>query len=162
LTGSIEAEPLLLPNGRVAVASVAGDVAVIDGITGLSQGRARMFSGPGADLGASDTSFYVASSDQSLYAYTNDACLPIWPKRTEPPLTPNPTFYNNSLYCDLGPATVSPGSEPSGGGLTCMDPTGKILWSNPGVSGDVIATHGKRLIVWNPATGIAAALDQSN
>ncbi len=164
LTGAIETDLILLPSGRVGVSSVNGDVAVLDGVSGLSQGRARMYSGPGADLGASDSTFFIASTDQSLYAFTVDSCLPVWRKRTEHPLTRKPTFYNNFLFCDLGAPGIASGSETAGaGGMCCMEPgSGKIVWSNPGISGEVIALRNKRLIVWDALTASASALDLAN
>lgn len=140
LTGSVEIDPLLLgTTGRVAVGSSTGEFAIVDGQTGLSQGRAKIFAGPGAPLAASDSAVFVASSDQSLYAFTAESAAQAWRKRTDMPLTRKPTFHDGKVYCDLGRM-----------GLTCMDPSnGKEVWHNEKASGEVIAVRNKRLLVWD-------------
>lgn len=149
LTGSIETDPLLLgTSGRIAISSTTGDLIIIDGQTGLSQGRGKMFAGPGAPFAASDVALYIASSDQSLYAFNADTGAQIWRKRTEAPLVRKPVLHDGRLYCDLGGKL----------GLTCMEPgTGKEVWHNEKVTGEVVAIRNKRLVVWNGTT--AATLD---
>ena len=148
LTGSIESNPLMLASGRVAICSTTGELVILDGQSGLSQGRAKMFGGPGAPLASSDVMLYVASSDQSLYAYNADNGSQVWRKRTDAPLAAKPVLHDGRLYCDLGGKL----------GLTCMEPgNGKEVWHNEKVSGEVVAIRNKRLVVWDGTT--ASTLD---
>ena len=151
LTGSIQTDLIPLGSGRVAVGSTTGDFAIFDGQTGLSAGRARMYAGPGADLGASDAAVFVASTDQSLYAYSADGAAQLWRKRTDMPLKHAPVFHDGKLYCDLGPTA---------GGMTCLNPnTGAELWHTLRASGEVIGIRNKRLLTWDAATQIAMTLE---
>ncbi len=144
LTGTITASPLELSTGRVAVVSSTGDFAIIDGTTGLSQGRGRMFAGPaeGVEIASNGAVTVVASEDQSLYAFGGDAATPIWRKRTDAPLKFTPTIHDGRVYCDLG-----------ADGLSCLDAaSGKPIWNNPKVSGTVVALRNSRLLVFNGFT----------
>ena len=162
LTGSIETDPLLVsPSfGHVAICSTTGELVIFDGQSGLSQGRSKIFGGPGAEMACSDTALFVASADQSLYAYTADTARQIWRKRTENPLRERPVFHDGKVYCDMGAADLK-----GAGGLTCFEPgSGKILWHNTKLSGHIIAARGKHLLCWDgttcssvdPATGVVA------
>jgi outer membrane protein assembly factor BamB len=156
LTGSIEVDPVLTSNGNVAVCSTTGELAIVDPQSGSSQGRAKMFSGPDAPIGVSETALYFASSDHSLYAFSSEAAAPIWRKRTDAPLRRKPVFYNGKVYCDMGQGEVAGGGK----GMTCYDAvSGKLVWSNPAVTGEVIALRNKRLIVWDGTSAMALQFD---
>lgn len=146
LVGSIEVDPVLTGNGNVAVCSTTGELAIVDPQSGLSQGRAKMFSGPGAPIGLSDTALYFASEDHSLYAIGSESATSIWRKRTDAPLRTKPVFWAGKVYCDMGEGEVAGG----GGGLTCYEAvSGKMAWSNPNLHGEVIGLRNKRLVVWD-------------
>ncbi len=150
LTGSIETDPILVSgaSGHVALCSTTGQIVVFDGQTGLSQGRNKIFGGAGADMTCSDVSFFVASSDQSLYAFNAETAAQIWRKRTEAPLKHAPVYNDGKVYCDMGPADAK-----GMGGLTCFEPgSGKVVWSNPKVSGSLIAVRNKRLVCYDGTT----------
>lgn len=147
LAGSVETDPVAAGNGRVAICSSAGELVVLDGQAGMSQGRTKMFVGPGAPIGASDTALYVASLDHSLYAFATDGALPIWRKRTDAPLRAKPVYHEGRVYCDMGAA-----------GLTCFDSaSGNQIWANPKAKGEIIGIRNKRLLAWDGTT--AATLD---
>lgn len=144
LTGTITTSPLELASGRVAVVSSTGDFAVIDGATGLSQGRARMFAGPadGVQLASDGAVTVVASADQSLYAFGGDTASSLWRKRTDAPLKFTPSIHEGKVYCDLG-----------ADGFTCLEAvTGKPVWNNAKVSGSLVGIRNKRLVVFNGTT----------
>jgi outer membrane protein assembly factor BamB len=156
LTGSIETEPVMTSSGNVAVASTTGDIAIVDPQTGLSQGRAKMFGGPGAPIGVSETALYIPSEDHSLYAFSSESAASIWRKRTDAPLRAKPVFWAGKVYCDMGEGDVAGGGD----GLTCYDAvTGKLVWSNPKVRGEVLALRGKRLVVWDGHTASTLQMD---
>jgi outer membrane protein assembly factor BamB len=139
LTGAVETDPIPAGAGRVALVSTSGDVALLDGATGVSQGRARIFAGSTTELAASDTLLFVASMDQSLYAFGLNGLPQVWRHRTDAPLTQAPVFHQGKLYCDLGAE-----------GFACMDAsTGKITWANKQVHGRAVAIRNKRVLVWD-------------
>jgi outer membrane protein assembly factor BamB len=149
LGSSIEADPISIGSGRIAICSNTGDFAIFDAQSGLSQGRAKMFAGPGAELTASDSAIYVASTDQSLYAFSTDGAAQLWRKRTEMPLKFKPVFHDGKLYCDMGSGRIG------GMGITSFEAgSGKENWHNDKVSGEVIALRNKRLIVWDGHTAV--------
>ena len=159
LTGSIETDPLLVSatSGHVALCSTTGQLVIFDGQTGVSQGRNKVFGDSGADMACSDTTLFLASADQSLYAFNSATCQQIWRKRTEHPLKNAPTYHEGRVYCDMGPT-----DDKGMGGLSCFEPvSGKLVWSNPKLSGTIVAARAKRLLCWDgrtcstidPATG---------
>lgn len=147
LGGPIESPLLELPRGRIATVSATGDIAVVDGLTGLFQARNRMYGGTATRMDASDGLIFVASLDQSLYAFAIDSCALVWRKRTDAPLHQPPTFHDGRVYCDMGAA-----------GLSCFEAaTGKELWTNARLHGEVVAFRNKRLILWDGA--VATTID---
>jgi outer membrane protein assembly factor BamB len=161
LHGSVDVSGVLTSTGRAAIASTTGELIILDGLSGLSQGRAKMFSGPGAEIGQSDTTLFIASADNSLYAFASDNAAQVWRKRTGNPLSQPPVYYNSRVYCDLGNAEpntprATPTSAKSNvetiGGLTCLEAaSGRVVWANPKVSGQLVGTRNKRLVAWNAA-----------
>jgi outer membrane protein assembly factor BamB len=156
LTGSVEVPPVITSNGNVAVCSTRGDLVIVDPQNGMSQGRAKIFSGPGAPIGVSDAALYIASEDHSLYAFTSEDAKPMWRKRTDAALRRKPVFWAGKVYCDMGEGEVAGG----GNGLTCYDAvSGKLVWSNPKVRGEAVAVRNKRLVVWDGTTASTLQID---
>ena len=150
LDGSVEADPVQFGDSTaVALVSSRGEVLVVDGITGYSMGRGRIFSGPGAPLGASDSTLFVASLDHSLYAINRDNAAIVWRHRTEEPLRSAPVQHDGVVYCDLG----SPGLTAFNSG------TGKIIWENKSAHGVLIAVRKGRLVFWDASTSTATTVD---
>lgn len=138
--GAIATDPVLIGNtGLVAVLSEGGDVLLVDGLTGSLRGGARIFGGSDAPLGASDSALFVASRDQSLYAFSAEDGREMWRVRTEAPLRFAPFADKGVVYCDMGQT-----------GLTAFDAAaGKQKWSARDVHGAVVAIRAGRLIVWD-------------
>ena len=119
---------------------------IFDPATGMGRGRARISGGPGAPLAASDSMLFVASVDQSLYAFDAADCSLAWRRRTEAALRERPVYHDGKLYCSI------PGT-----GLTCFEAeTGRETWSARDVRGHVIGLRAGRLVVWAPAAGSGA------
>ena len=148
LRGRIEARPV--PVGElVGVVSRTGDTIIIDPMTGSATLRSRIFGGlantPVADEGA----MFVASLDQSIYAFPARGSSWLWRIRTETPLTAQPTLLGNALYIDI-----------PGDGLTALDPaTGSTVWANPEAGGTVIGLRDGDLIAFRDSDGAAFRLD---
>lgn len=138
LRGSVEINPVELPNGRLAMLSTAGDLAVLDGVTGTNEARARIFLGAEAPMAASDRLLFVASSDQSLYVFNHTTGQQLWRQRTDAPLKNAPVFVDGRVYCDMGSM-----------GLTAYEAgTGKLIWNNKEVAGKLVTTRNKRLVIF--------------
>lgn len=148
LRGSIEVDPVELGDtGNVALASHEGDVSILDGLTGMGRGRTQIYKGPEAPMAASEDSVFIASMDNSLYAFGVNGAHELWRIRTEAPLRHAPTYHDGHVYCDMGET-----------GLTCYDArSGKQQWVNSGVHGTVVAVRNARLVVWDGHT--ASTLD---
>ncbi len=147
LSGSIRATPTLV-GPLVGVVSEGGDVIIIDPRDGSSTMRGRIFSGlDNRPVGASDTMF-VASRDQSIYAFGARSGL-LWRKRTEYPLTDQPAHHDGRLYQaipNIGMVALDAGS-------------GEEIWTAEGVRGEVIGMREDRLLVWNEQASRMTLLD---
>jgi outer membrane protein assembly factor BamB len=150
LDGSIETDPVQFgDSSAVALVSSRGEILIIDGISGYSLARGRIFAGPGAELGSSDTSLFIASLDHSLYAISKDSASIIWRHRTEEPLRAAPVHHEGVVYCDLGTQ-----------GITAFNSaTGKVLWQNTSARGVLTAIRKGRLVFWNAANSTATTID---
>lgn len=92
-----------------------------------------------------DLAVYVASLDQHLYAYDLNNGRVRWFRLTSAPLRTSPTVLNDQLY------QYVPGE-----GLHAFDPMppdtyydGRVLWTAPEVSGEVIGAHRGRVFAWD-------------
>lgn len=142
LGGSVETPTLPLSRGRVAMVSSVGDVAVIDGLSGASQARAKIFAGASGNLAASDSALFVASLDQSVYAFDQVTGKQLWRVRTSAPLTGSPAYLDGRVFVEI-----------PGQGLTALDAvTGNQVWANSKVAGSVVGIRNKRLFVWDGST----------
>lgn len=148
--GSVDADPVLV-GALAAVVSQQGDVLFFDPISGLGSARNAIDGGvaSGVRLAASDTTLFVASLDQSLYAFDARTGSLLWRKRTDTPLRTSPTYYDGRVYLEL-----------PGQGMTAMDSrTGSPIWSNPEARGEIIALRNGRLIAWDAPSRTAMTLD---
>lgn len=153
LSGSITRNPVPVgDDGTLGIVSDGGEVLFIQGTSGLGIGRNRMFGGSTAELAASDDALFVASTDQSLYAFNKLGGSQNWRIRTESPLRFAPTYHDGRVFCDLGP----------GRGLSAIDAqSGRVLWNNDKATGSVVALRNKRLVTFDGA-GNATTLDATN
>lgn len=141
-SAAIETDPVLLgQTGLVGIIDRAGEIVILDGLSGSARGRTKIYGGTSAPLAASDSVVYVASRDHSLYAIRDDASQ-LWRIRTEAPLQHAPAFHDGRVYCDMG-----------ADGLCAFDAnTGERIWSSKDVHGAVIAMRNGRLLVWDGRT----------
>jgi outer membrane protein assembly factor BamB len=88
---------------------------------------------------------FVASLDQSVYAFSPEGASTVWRHRTGAPLRVQPTATADRLYCAI-----------PGEGLTAFESgTGRVLWTTKGFQGSVVGTNHGRLLAWD---GTDAAL----
>lgn len=121
----------------VGAVTSRGRVIFVDPISKRQTGLNDIFDGPGAALGSSDTAMFVASLDQSLYAFDPRTAQQIWRHRTPDAVRSAPVYHNGVVYCSFRED-----------GLTALDAdTGDVLWNNPARRGEVVGIRNGRLIV---------------
>ena len=139
--GRVVAKPTLLRNGAAAVVSTNGDVVVLSPEVGSALGRARVFGAIETPAVAGVDRFFVVSRDQSVYAFDDQTCSPLWRVRTEAQLTSSPSFAEGKVFVQV------PGT-----GLIALDASnGQQAWLNSKISGSVIGVRKGRVIVWDGA-----------
>jgi len=137
LEGSIK-YPAVLIGDVAGIASGGGEVLFVDR-TGSQTGRNKMHDGPGAPPTAGEGLYFVASLDQSLYAFDPSGAGMVWRYRTSNPLTDPPQYHDGVLYC----ATVEDG-------LTAFRAaSGTKIWTSPDVHGKVVSKRGNELLIWD-------------
>lgn len=144
LSGSIEFSPVRVGNA-VAAVSQAGDVIFVEAASGSLLGRTRVFAGRtgaiAAPLASTDSLLFVASLDQSLYAFGIDG-RQAWRYRTPLPLRWQPVAHADTVYCAFADKGL----------LAFESATGREKWAAKGVQGYVVALRQGRLIVWDGTT----------
>lgn len=143
LGGSIDARPAAVGD-LVGVVSQTGDVIILDPSTGSSTGRGRVFAGLANNPVGSPSALYVASLDQSVYAFGAYGGERLWRHRVEQPITDQPTLDGDRLYVAI----------PGAGLLAFNAASGEVLWTATGVRGSVVAERDKRLVVWDGSQAI--------
>ncbi|MEM8758454.1 MAG: PQQ-binding-like beta-propeller repeat protein [Planctomycetota bacterium] len=122
----------------VGAVTTSGRVIFVDPVSRRQTGLNDIFDGPGAPLGSGDNKLFVASLDQSLYAFDPRDASRIWQHRTPDPVRGAPVFFGGVVYCSFREA-----------GLTALDAnTGDVLWSNPELRGDAVAIRNGRLMIF--------------
>lgn len=147
---AIEGRPVLV-GPAVGAVSQAGGVFFIDPSSGSLEGRARIFDGVATDPVSNGQLLFIASLDQSLYAFAPTGSQ-IWRYRGTMPLHVQPTAEAAVVYCDIPDV-----------GLSAFDAgTGKIMWSAKGVHGTVLARRQHHLIAWDGHTLTALDPDRGD
>lgn len=133
-SGAFEQSPIVAADTFIVAATRSGDVIFLDA-SGTLAARARMFGGPGAALASGPDAVYIASEDQSLYAFAMSG-REIWRHRSNRPLRSAPVYHDGTVYCSL-----------PGEGLTAFDgSTGQVRWASE-ASGEVAAVRRGKLVV---------------
>jgi len=147
LNGAITKAPVLIGN-TIGCVSDGGEIVFVNARTGRRTGDNRIYRRPGAELGADENFMYVASEDQTLYAFNAETGRLAWKHLTANPITTPPVAWGGVVYCDLEDE-----------GLTAFDAgSGEILWSNTEARGDAIAVRNNRLIIWDGK--VASVIDR--
>jgi outer membrane protein assembly factor BamB len=137
--GAIEADPVRV-GYAIGVVSQSGDVLFVSG-AGAVLGKARMYRGVSTNPVSDGQRMYVASLDQSLWAFAPNGST-VWRVQTPSPLAVQPTATEKAIYCEI-----------PGKGLTAFEPeTGLVRWSSKTVRGTVISASPGRLVVWDGTT----------
>lgn len=139
--GLMETPPLAIDENRVAAVSTLGDIRTLFVDTANTESSARI-SGDAGDLMATDGEFlFVASLDQSVYAFDIADGTRLWRLRTSAPVTVRPVVIDDTLFVTTADT-----------GLAAIDVvSGEIRWSNTSIGGWVVSTNDGNLMVWNGA-----------
>ncbi len=145
MSGPVSHKPVLLGSTVGAVAQ-SGQVVFLNAETGGLIGRNSMFGGVETDPVADNNIMFVASLDQSLYAFSPFDGSMLWRYRTAHPLRTQPTAFGGRVYCSI-----------PGEGLVAFEgSSGSVLWRCKDFSdGVVVAINRNRLLAFN---GSEAAL----
>jgi hypothetical protein len=135
--GAVEHKPVLI-GGIVGAVSQTGDVVFLDAMQGTLLGQNSIYGGLDTDPVSDDRLMFVASLDQSIYAFAPNASK-VWRYRTAAPLHDQPTVVGDRLYCNV-----------AGQGLTAFQTgDGAVVWSCKGFGGTVVAVNNNHLVAWN-------------
>ena len=149
---TIEVAPAMVLGTCGAFVSRGGELVVVDLATGSGQGRARMRGGPTAPPAASNDVVFVASVDQSVYAFEARTGDQLWRFRTASPVLGAPVFYDGAVFLDV-----------PGAGFTSLDgASGRPTWTAAGVKGKLVGVLKGRLLVWDAPSGEATVLDRKD
>ena len=142
MPGNISVRPGRMGN-TLGFVSSTGDVLFLDGATGTGFGRAKMFMGTDVPPATSEELMFVASRDQSLYAFSAASSAPVWRYRTNVVLHDRPVYNAGVVYCSINGQGLTAFSEFGDGGR------GNVLWTAAEVKGYVVGMRGGRLLVWD-------------
>ncbi|MEO0512838.1 MAG: PQQ-binding-like beta-propeller repeat protein [Planctomycetota bacterium] len=125
--------------GSITVAADDGNVLFVDPKSGKRTGQISVYGPPGSNPVAGTKYVYLASRDQSLYAFDPAGGGVVWRERTSTPLTAQPTFHQGALYMMLPEQ-----------GLVAFDAeTGSRRWTSAEVAGHTVAISQRGLITFD-------------
>lgn len=138
--GPINIPPIQVSDEYIAVLSGNGQVRTLEAANAHSGMSARIAGGSDADLVTDGVGLYVASLDQSIYAFDITDGFRFWRIRSGAPVTVQHTLHDGVLY-----ATTRDN------GLSAIDSaTGEAVWNTPDIGGWVLTVlEGRELIVWS-------------
>lgn len=138
-------ESLVKIGNYVGGVTSTGRVICVDPSSARQTGLNSIFEGPGAKLASSDELMFVASTDQSLYAFRAEDARVAWRHLTPSPITEAPVYHEGVLYCSFVDS-----------GLTAFEATsGKVLWVSDDQFGEVIGVRNGRLMVFDGVSLVA-------
>ena len=146
LDGAITAAPVRMGH-TAGFVTERGHVFFVDILSGSSRGSARISGGMDTNPVTDGQYMYVASRDQSIYAFAPESSTYFWRERTADPITVQPTHHSGTLYCTLD-AEGLVAYDVSQNALDAGE-FGRRRWVNPDARGEVIAVQNRDLIVWN-------------
>lgn len=146
IDGSVRV-PVAIVGDAVGVVSDSGSVMFLDAGTLRLISRSSMYRGSVSAPIAGDSMMFVASLDQSIYAFAQGASRPVWSYLTQSPLRSQPVHADGVVYCDI-----------PGEGMVAFEAySGRKIWTQKGVGGTIIGRNKGRLIAWDGQT--ATTLD---
>jgi len=138
--GPIHVPAISVNTEFIAAISEKGDIRTLETINAHSGISVRIAGGSEADLLTDEIGLYIASKDQSIYAFDIEDGFRFWRKRSSAPITVQHTLHEGVIY-----ATTDDN------GISAIDSaTGENIWNNDSVGGWAITVvDGNELIVWS-------------
>ena len=149
IDGAVRAAPVDV-GGVAAFVSQNGQILFVDPTTGSATGRGRIAGGMSTDPVTDGRVLYIASEDQSVYAYTPDGSR-LWRYRTPDPLRTQPMIHDGALYLTI----------PSEGFVALDASSGERRWANDRIRGEAVAVRAGELIVWDHDSRIVRSVQPS-
>lgn len=140
MNDTIDARPAIVGEGDIAAVSDRGGFVIIDSASGRVFGRQQtIHDGIDNRPVGDEEAVYIASRDQSVWAFDVVSGEQLWRDRTPRPITAQPALIDDTLYVPREDT-----------GLTAYNKrTGEIRWKAGDVDGEVIGIVNDRLFVWN-------------
>lgn len=144
LNQRVRGNPVMI--GRIAgVVAESGQVLLVnpvngEAITGLKQIYGGVVNNPISD----GVNMYIASTDQSIYAFGSTTGDLLWRVRTQSRLEAQPTVHDGVLYQFV----------PDEGLVAITTSNGTRRWANPEAQGTVVAVRNGDLVVWTGSQGL--------
>lgn len=137
--GEIRTPPLRIDDNTLSVVSTRGELRTLEADTANTVSSARISGDAGDSMVTDGEYIYLASLDQSVYAFDIHTGERAWRIRDSAPVTVQPVLIGGVLFVTTRDT-----------GLTAITAkTGEILWSNPDIGGWVVTTNDSDLMVWN-------------
>ena len=138
--GPINIPAIQIDDNFIAAISENGELRTLQSANAHSGMHTQIAGGSEADLVTDGVAIYVASKDQSIYAFDSEDGFRFWRVRSSDPVTVQHTLYDGVLYATTDDT-----------GLTAIDAsTGDILWNNDSIGGWVLTVvDGNELIVFS-------------
>lgn len=136
--------PAAIVGDTLGVVSDEGSVMFLDAGSLRLISRSAMYKGTTTQPASSDSMMFVASLDQSIYAFTPGISRPAWSYLTESPLRSQPVYADGAVYCHI----------PREGMVAFAAQSGRKLWTAKDVGGTIIGKNKGRLIAWDGAAAI--------
>jgi eukaryotic-like serine/threonine-protein kinase len=151
--GPIHVPAIKVDENYIAALSEKGNLRTLQTINAHSGMTARIAGGSDATLLTDGIGIYIASKDQSLYAYDIEDGFRFWRKRSSAPITIQHTLYEGVIYATTDDE-----------GLVAIDSaTGETIWNNTEIGGwTMTVLDGKELIVWSGYELLAVDKDRGD
>jgi len=135
--GPIHVPAIQVSDNYIAAISEKGDLRTLETINAHSGMNAQIAGGTDAELITDGIGVYVASLDQSIYAYDIVDGYRFWRIRSSDPVTVQHTLHEGLIYASTRDM-----------GLMCIDSaTGEVLWNNNEIGGWVLTVANESEII---------------
>lgn len=151
--GPIHVPAIAVNETYIAAISENGELRTLESINAHTGMATRIAGGTEATLLTDGIGVYVASKDQSLYAFDIEDGFRFWRKRSSAPVVIQHTLYEGIVYATTQDT-----------GLVAIDSaTGEELWSNEDIGGWVVTVvDNNQLIVWSGQELLAIDKDRGD
>lgn len=138
--GPINVPAIQIDDKYIAAVSGKGEVRTLESANAHTGMSVRIAGGTDADLLTDGLGLYIASLDQSIYAFDTTDGFRFWRIRSSAPVTVQHTLYQGVIYATTRDK-----------GLMAIDSaTGEVIWNNTETGGWALTVVGEHeLIVWS-------------